>query len=423
MSGHLLKEVTIPIFSGFIGYATNWSGVWMLFNPLEFKGVRLPGLRPLAHVLPRRIQQIPGVMQGGVGWQGIIPSRAAKMGSIAVDKGIAKVGSPGEFYEQLEPERIAEQILLSSRSDMRQLVDRIMEREHPQLWHDLPARVREAVHERVQEQLPDIVRQVTARIGDNIDDLLDVKLMVIRHIEAHPELANRIFLDVGKNELDFIVRFGGVFGFVCGFPLILITNAYPHWWVLPVLGTIVGYTTNWLAIWMIFEPNDPRRVWRWTMQGLFLKRQPEVSQVYATIIADDIVTVRNIGNELLHGPRSDRTRAMIQNALRPAVDRATGSVQPLVRLAVGPREYDAIRDSLAKEAVEYTITPLQDETFNREQSRNVRELIGSRIKQMSSEDFAELLRSGMREDEWLLVLHGAVLGFGAGVIHLALFGV
>ena len=27
------------------------------------------------------------------------------------------------------------------------------------------------------------------------------------------------------------------------------------------------------------------------------------------------------------------------------------------------------------------------------------------------------------EDEWLLVLHGAVLGFGAGVIHLAIFGV
>ncbi|MEA2424243.1 MAG: hypothetical protein QOH13_653 [Thermoleophilaceae bacterium] len=423
MSGDLLKELTIPVFSGFIGYATNWSGVWMLFNPLEFKGFRLPGLRPLANVLPRRLQQIPGVMQGGIGWQGIIPSRAAKMGSIAVDKGIAKVGSPKDFYEQLEPDKIAQQILASSESDMRELVDRIMEREHPQLWHDLPARVREAVHERVREQLPDIVQEVTAKIGQNIDDLLDVKLMVIRHIEAHPELANRIFLDVGRKELDFIVRFGGVFGFICGFPLILITNAYPHWWVLPVLGTIVGYVTNWLAIWMIFEPNDPRRFGRWTMQGLFLKRQPEVSKVYAAIIADDIVTVRNIGHELLHGPRADRTRAMIQNALRPAVDRATGTVQPLVRLAVGPREYDAIRESLALEGVEYTITPLQDEEFNKQQSRNIRELIGSRIAEMSSRDFAELLRSGMREDEWLLVLHGAVLGFGAGVIHLALFGV
>jgi uncharacterized membrane protein YheB (UPF0754 family) len=423
VSGDLLKEVTIPIFSGFIGYATNWSGVWMLFNPLEFKGFRLPGLRPLAHVLPRRIQQIPGVMQGGAGWQGIIPSRAAKMGSIAVDKGIAKVGSPADFYEQLEPKRIAEQILLTSRRDMRALVERIMEREHPQLWHDLPPRVREAVHERVQEQLPEIVRDVTAKIGRNIDDLLDVKLMVIRHVEEHPELMNRVFLDVGKKELDFIVRFGGVFGFICGFPLILITNAFPHWYVLPLLGTIVGYVTNWIAIWMIFEPNDPRKVGRWTIQGLFLKRQRQVADVYATIVADDIVTVRNIGWELLHGPRADRTRAMIQNALRPAVDRATGAVQPLVRMAVGPREYDSIRESLAVEGVDYTITPLQDEAFNREQSGNVRELIADRVRDMSSRDFAELLRSGMREDEWLLVLHGAVLGFGAGVVHLAIFGV
>jgi uncharacterized membrane protein YheB (UPF0754 family) len=424
VSGDLIKDATIPIFSGFIGYATNWSGVWMLFNPLEFKGVRLPGLRPLANVLPRRIQQIPGVMQGGVGWQGIIPSRAAKMGSIAVDKGIAKVGSPAEFYEQLDPEKIAQQILVSSQGDMRDLVERIMAREHPELWGNLPPRVREAVHERVQQQLPDIVRDVTKRIGANIDDLLDVKLMVIRHLEEHPELCNRIFLDVGQKELRFIIRFGGVFGFVCGFPLILGTNAFPHWWVLPVLGTIVGYVTNWLAIWMIFEPVEPRRMFgRWRMHGLFLRRKDDVSRVYAGIIADDVITVRNIGNELLYGPRADRTRAMIQAALHPAVDRATGTVQPLVRIAVGPREYDAIRESLALEGVEYTITPLQDESFNREQSSNIRELFAERIRALPYPDFSELLRSAMREDEWLLVLHGAVLGFGAGLVHLALFGV
>jgi uncharacterized membrane protein YheB (UPF0754 family) len=423
MSSDLIREATIPIFSGFIGYATNWTGVWMLFNPLEFKGVRLPGLRPLANILPRRIQQIPGVMQGGVGWQGIIPSRAAKMGSIAVDKGIAKVGSPAEFYEHLDPEKIAAQILVSSQGDMRDLVERIMQREHPDLWARLPPRVREAVHQRVQQQLPDIVRDVTRRIGEHIDDLLDVKLMVIRHLEEHPELCNRIFLDVGQRELRFIIRFGGVFGFLCGFPLILLTNAFPHWYVLPLLGTIVGYTTNWLALWMIFEPVEPRRFGRFLVHGLFLRRKNDVSRVYSAIIADDIITVRNIGAELLDGPRADRTRALIQAALRPAVDRATGSVQPLVRMAVGPREYDAIRESLALEGVEYTITPLHDEHFNREQSAAIRTLFSERIRQLPYPDFSELLRSAMREDEWLLVLHGAVLGFGAGLVHLALFGV
>src|SRR3954454_5044347 len=200
MDGELLKELTIPLFTGAIGYLTNWSGVWMLFYPVSFAGWRIPGLKRLAPLLPRRIQQIPGVMQGGVGWQGIIPSRAAKMGSISVDKGIAKLGSPSDFYRQLEPEAIAEHILESARGDMHDVVERIMRREHPRLWEDLPPRVRQTVHSRVQDQLPDIVRTVTAQIGDHVDSLLDIKLMVIRHIEQNPELANRIFLQVGQRE-------------------------------------------------------------------------------------------------------------------------------------------------------------------------------------------------------------------------------
>jgi hypothetical protein len=38
-------------------------------------------------------------------------------------------------------------------------------------------------------------------------------------------------------------------------------------------------------------------------------------------------------------------------------------------------------------------------------------------------DFVELLRSAIKEDEWMLYAHGAVLGFGAGLLHLAIFGV
>src|SRR3954447_2403037 len=155
----VVSLITVPLFSGAIGYATNWSGVWMLFYPVRFVGKKVPGLARLAHIMPRRIQQIPGVMQGGVGWQGIIPSRAAKMGSISVDKGIAKLGSTSDFYEQLDQEAIVQHVLESARGDIRDVVERIMQREYPSLWNDLPPRVRERVHQRVQEQLPSVVRE------------------------------------------------------------------------------------------------------------------------------------------------------------------------------------------------------------------------------------------------------------------------
>jgi uncharacterized membrane protein YheB (UPF0754 family) len=423
--GDLLKAITIPLFTGAIGYVINWTGVWMLFYPVRFAGFRLPGLASAVTLLPRRIQQIPGFMHGAVGWQGIIPSRAAKMGSIAVDKGIAKLGSPSEFYRRLDPERIAEHIIATSRQDVRDVVERIMRRENPDLWDDLPPRVREAVHARVQEQLPNIVREVTEEIGDNIDQLLDVKLMVIRQMEERPELANRVFRDVGERELRLIVNLGFVFGLLLGIPVVGITFAFPHWWVLPVCGVVVGWVTNLLAIYMIFEPVQPRRLGPVVLHGLFLRRQREVADVYAGIIADDIVTIGNIGEQLMHGPRSDRTRLMLESSLRPAVDRAAGGTvtREAVRLAVGSREYETIRESVATEAARYTMTPLTDPEFNRRQGERVEELLSGRMREMSYPDFVELLRSAIREDEWLLYLHGAVLGFGAGLVHLAIFGV
>jgi uncharacterized membrane protein YheB (UPF0754 family) len=423
MNGHTLSLITIPLFTGGIGYATNWTGVWMLFYPIRFRGIQVPGLKRLANVLPRRFQQIPGIMDGGLGWQGIVPSRAAKMGSIAVDKGIAKVGTAGEFYGRLDAEQISEHILVTARADIRGVVERTVEREHPQLWRELTPRLREMVHVRVQEQLPEIVRTITRDIGGNIDQLLDLKLMVIRHIEENPELANRIFLEVGRRELRFIINFGFFFGFLLGIPTALITvEVWTMWWLLPIAGVIIGYVTNLVGIWMIFEPVKPRKVGPYTIQGLFLKRQPEVAGVYADIIAGNIVTMRNMGRELLAGPSGDRTRQMIEVAIHPAVDNAVGRASPAVRVAMGTREYDAIRDSVATDIVDYAISPLTDPEFNETQKASIRELIVDRMRDLPPDDFSEMLRTAIHEDEWLLYLHGAVLGFVAGLIHLAVFG-
>lgn len=422
-TSELISLLTVPLFTGAIGYATNWSGVWMLFYPVRFRGIRVPGLAAVARYFPRRIRQVPlGFTQGGVGWQGIVPSRAAKMGSISVDKGIAKLGSPREFYAQLDPDSIAEHIVESSRDDIRELVERTLQREHPGLWNELPPRLREAVHARVQEQLPEVVRSVTDGIGRDIDHLMDVKLMVIRRMEQRPELANRVFLEIGRKELRFIINFGFWFGLLLGIPTAIITELlFDAWWLLPVAGVIIGYVTNLLAIVMIFEPVEERRYGPFRFQGLFLRRQPEVAGIYSEVISEDILNLTNLGGELLHGRQSDRTRKLIVTALRPAIDRAAGYARVAVRVTVGTDRYDSIRESVATGAVGYTMTPLADPDFNARQSEAIKTLIAERMKRMSATDFSEMLRTVIREDEWLLYLHGAVLGFAAGLLHLAIF--
>ena len=99
---------------------------------------------------------------------------------------------------------------------------------------------------------------------------------------------------------------------------------------------VVGYVTNWVALWMIYEPAEPRHWGPLRVQGLFIRRQHDVAEVYATIVADEILTVAEFGSELLHGPQSDRTRALVEDALRPAIDRAVGPARRAVRRGAGP---------------------------------------------------------------------------------------
>ncbi|MET0999837.1 MAG: hypothetical protein ABWX73_14065 [Marmoricola sp.] len=417
---HLLS---IPIFTGVVGWLINWTGLVMLFSPVRFRGVTVPGMRQLSRVLPRKVQEVPGILQGGIGWQGIVPARAAKMGSIAVDKAIAKLGTPKEFYQQLEPDKIAEHIVQVFEPELPRMIESIMQREHPSLWRDLPPRAKQVVVSRVQSQLPGVVGTVTDEIGEHIDQLLDPKIMVINHFQKNPALVVRIFRDFGQRELNLMVAFGFVFGFVLGIPVAVVDHWFAQWWLLPVLGVVVGWATNALGMWLIFEPPEPHRVLGIKVHGLFLRRQNEAAEVYARIIADDVITLENIGDFLLDGPRGDRTRQMLAEAMRPAIDNAAGPARGAVRVAVGPRRFDSIRDAVALEAVDRTIEPFRDPEFSRRQADKIYTLIADRTKELPPRDFVEMMRSAIKEDEWMLYAHGAIMGFAGGLLHLALFGV
>jgi len=419
----LVDLISIPLFTGVIGYITNWTGVLMLFKPIKFHGIHVPGLRVLFPILPRRVQVLPLVRyDGGLGWQGIIPSRADKMASIAVDKGLAKLGSISDFYRELEPDRIAEHLAVIAQNEIHDVVEQIMLTENPALWHDLPPLVKQAVHARVSQQLPAIVKHITDEIGENVDQLIDAKLMVIRYFVDHPELLNELFMLMGRKELRFMQNFGFYFGYPMGFVLVAILHLYPHWYVLPIGGVIIGWVVNYIGITMIFEPIRPVKWLPWR-QGLLLKRKQEVTETYAQMIADRVITLQNVGAELMTGPRSDRTMQMLEDSLRPAVDRAVGPARAAVRLVIGSAEYESIRASVATEATTFAPIAFNDAEFNRRQSSKIYNFVAGQMRTMSSEDFVDMLRSAIKQDEWLLFVHGGALGLMAGFLHLAIFGV
>ena len=412
------RLLLIPFITGLIGYVTNWVAIRMLFYPTEFLGVGVPGLKEVAPSLPRRLQQIPGVVEGKLGWQGIIPSRSARMGTIAAEKGVAKIGTEAEFYERFDPDRIATHIVTESREEIRELATEVIRSEYPELWRSAPRATREFVLARVEDRLPDIAEEITENIGENIEELLDINQMIAGHLDRNPQLINRIFLEVGDRELRFIVNSGFYIGTFLGLFSVPLFVFIDRWWVLPAFGIVVGYLTNWIALNIIFRPVEERGIGPFRLQGLFIKRQPKAAEKYAEIVADEVVTIGNIGRNLMHGSQSDRTRKMIREAIRPEVDRTVGLAAPVVRMTTGDEQYERLRETFAEEGVDRTIEPLQDPEFNRERGDAIEDWMAERVKGLPPEGFVELLRPAFEEDEWMLILLGAVLGFAAGWLQL-----
>lgn len=155
------------------------------------------------------------------------------MASIAVDKSLAKVGSIADFYRVLDPDSIAEHLVNISRSEVRGVVTRIMTAENPQLWHNLPTSVKEAVFRKVEDDLPASVRMITDRIEEDIDEFIDAKLMVIATSPRTPNCSTTSSARWATKSSRFMQNFGFYFGFPMGFVLVGILHLVPQWWVLP----------------------------------------------------------------------------------------------------------------------------------------------------------------------------------------------
>lgn len=389
-----LKYATIPVIAGVIGYGTNWVAVRMTFHPLEFRG-------------------IPPYL----GWQGIIPSRSKKMAAIAVDSTLSKLGTLTEILEEMDPEQIADHLIEHARPLVPAMVEEFAQRENPGLWNTLPPPVKQAIVARVQAQLPKAAKGLMRDTTEHIDQLLDLRMMVIDLLGERPDLTNRMFLEAGAPEFRFIINSGLWFGFTLGLFQMAVQILLDQWWVLPVFGIVVGYVTNWLALKLIFEPVEPRKVGPWTFHGLFLRRQGEIAGVYCHLVTREVLTLRNFVDHMLNGPRGDRTRALIDKHVQPIVDESFGIVKPAVRRMVGAGDYDAMKADLSTRAIEMSLDPLDDPVFAEGRSAMVEAAMKEKMLAMSSEEFSDLLRPAFQEDELTLILVGAALGGIAGAMQ------
>ncbi|WP_370973009.1 DUF445 domain-containing protein [Amycolatopsis sp. cg9] len=391
----------MPFIAALIGYVTKRVAIEMMFRPLEFTGIR-PFL----------------------GWQGVLPANAERMAATATEMLTTNLVDPKEIFARLDPAQVAKEIEQPLLRVVEDVTRDVMETYQPRLWEVLPNGAQQLLLKRVQAEAPKAITKIMREIADNIEDVLDLKHMVVTNLVRDKALLNRLIRDISRPEMRFIARSGIWFGFGLGCVQLVVWALTKSPIVLPLFGLLIGWFTDWLALKMIFLPREPRRFFGlYTWQGVFQKRRDQVAADYGDMIAREIITIPNLLEAVLRGPKSDRLFAMITREVQKTIDAQASVVKPFVAIAVGTKKFQEMKQTAAAKAAERvpeTIRYAENYAIN---ALDVRNTIVDRMRKLTALEFEQLLRPAFRQDEWKLIAVGAVIGGLVGELQvLALLG-
>lgn len=411
--------VSIVPVTAFVTWIHVWMALKMVFYPVKFWGFH--------------IGSIP------IGWQGIVPRKAGRISGIITDNVLAKIGSLQEFLDAMDPKAMADFVEHYIQQDLENLIDEIMRERQPH-WDNVPYAIRRRIYAYAEQELPHIVQQLMTDLMGNVESLVNMREMIVHTMENDRQLMVRMFMEVGKKEINFIWHVSAIIGIYFGIVQMILWFMIPHHWTVPILASIWGFLTNWIAIYMVFNPLEPKPVkylkafkltknrkfpWiyplpphisTYNIQGAFMKRQDEVSSVFARVVTEELITLKTIMTEMMYGANKHKSRNIVKKHIYHLVDNPW--ISTILVASLGFKEYGQLKKSLVEHSIELTMKPMSDPEFNASRAQKIYTMFRDRIRELTPQEFQNLLRPAFQEDEWILIVLGGITGFLAGLLHL-----
>jgi len=398
----------IPWMAGIVGYGTNVLALQMTFYPLKFWGIEI-----------FRLKNQPW---GFFGWQGIIPTKAEKMATVCFELMTTRIINIKEVFQRLDPEQFSmvmeEPVLLL----MDTIINEVAIQYMPSVWAKLPQDVKDEIIIAADKESGNFLEAFVSDMQGHIEDVLDIKEMTVSAVVKNKKLINLIFQECGDKEFTFIRKSGFYFGFLFGCIQMGIWFGYNASWVLPVFGFLVGYATNWLALKVIFRPLEPTKFLCWTLYGLFLSRQKEVSETFARVICVEVLHTKAMWDSILTGPKCANFNAMLRAHSIVFTEKLIGGLKTIAVAALGAKEFAMMKEDIAKKVMERLPTIIDHSYEYTTKALDLENTMRVKMQALSSQEFEGVLHPAFEEDEIILILVGGVLGCLVGIIQLvALF--
>jgi uncharacterized membrane protein YheB (UPF0754 family) len=391
-----LYYLSIPLIGAFIGWVTNWMAVKMIFKPRE----------------PFKV--------GPLVFQGIIPKYQHKFAHSLATMATQELISARELFQKIEPEKVKEILKTTLDGLSHDYVKIAIDEVSPTVWGLLPQSTKNSIIEAVRAETLTTVTEIFKDLDDNIERRLDLYQFIYDKITGeNVGLMETLFYRVSYDQLKFIEYSGAYFGFAIGLIQLLLWSVMQQWFIMPIVGFIVGIVTNWIAIKMCFEPREPTKYWFITYQGMVPRRQKEISKLFGEQAAEEILRPDYLVAKLLTGESGDRIIQLISNKIDAVIDSRMGLLKPMGVLLVGDK-FRLVKEKIVRRAVSSFSEIAGELQYYIKTAIGVSEMLEIKLTGLPKSMFEEILRGLFKEDEMLLIMYGGVLGAIIGFIQAAM---
>ncbi len=197
----------------------------------------------------------------------------------------------------------------------------------------------------------------------------------------------------------------------------------PWLFSLPIIASLIGWFTNFLAIKMLFHPRNPVDLGLFELQGIFPKRQKALAEKLGKVVAGELVHVSDIKEQLNDPNTAQEVHSVIESRLDGFLKEGLKESFPMLAMFLNESTVGKIKSVLTGE-LESALPQVIDTYLHKlEDNLDIEKLVTEKVRAFDSDKLEQLLFSILKKEFKFIELIGAFLGFVIGLLQLALLWV
>ena len=188
------------------------------------------------------------------------------------------------------------------------------------------------------------------------------------------------------------------------------------WITIPAIGAVIGWSTNWLAVKMIFRPIRPRQFLGLRLQGLVGRRQKELARAIGRVVGSELVQHKDLVSSLDQLDFAAILGNVLERGLAPKLQELRGL--PLIGGYLTEARIADLRNSIVQGVMVHRQAFLDEVEKGLSKGLDVPHLVETKVATFAVEKLEALILEVAGRELRAIVVLGAVLGALIGLLQV-----